>query len=240
MPRDTGNHMFWAHYAASVIKPQLALVVEVACNRILPTFDDIAAEADDHAEEHWNEVMQSAGSPDIDPGDIAESARDAGIDRYGALASMRQASLNIYAVLLHHLFEQHALTYHRREVLHRHEENVVSLLKISVFEKRVQERFGISIRDLPSWPTLFELRQVANVVKHAEGSSATELRGLHPEIFVNPLFRADPLLSRHTGSHVFMTAGGDDLFVTEDDLRRYGDATVSFWDDYFDAFGAAA
>ena len=236
MPRDTGNHLFWADYAAGVIKPQLELVVEVACDRILPTFDNIDSEADARAEAYWDDAMQSVGSPDFDPGDIAEDTRDAGIERYQALASMKQGSLNIFAVLLHHLFQQHVLTYHRREVLPRHEESNRSLLNISVFESRVRDRFGISIRDLPAWPTLEELRHVANVVKHAEGSSATELRQLRPEIFVYPPFRGDERLMRHPGSHVFMPAGGEDLFLTEDDLRRYGDATVSFWDQYFGPF----
>jgi hypothetical protein len=93
---------------------------------------------------------------------------------------------------------------------------------------------GIDLSSLEPWAKVRELRLVANSVKHGEGSSAKQLRELRPDLFQNPAFarirvemgaswfdRQEPLA---------MPLAGEDLFVTEDDLRNYSAAAVALFE----------
>jgi len=85
------------------------------------------------------------------------------------------------------------------------------------------------------------MRLVANVVKHAEGRSAEDLRSIRPELLENPLAR-DLWPNEHTPfvEPVRMPLAGDDLYVTEELFRIYGEAANQFFADiatYFETHG---
>jgi hypothetical protein len=77
-----------------------------------------------------------------------------------------------------------------------------------------------------------ELRYVANAVKHGEGPATGKLKSLRPELFTDPAYAN---IEGFDGMRIFeirkfaAPLAGEDLFVSEDLLMRYAEASVSFF-----------
>ena len=202
--------------------------------RLLPTFHDIESEAEKVQEQEWHRLCSSCSSPDIDPADLAEKARDAGIDYYMMVSRVKQSLLNVSATSLYHLFEQQLLFFLRREILHPSEENDIDVIKISIFKERCLQH-NIDVEKFSSWQTINEMRLVANTVKHAEGKSAIDLRKIRPDLFRNPILeKFGPKLGGGF-RHLYMPLAGEDLYLSIEDLKKYGEAIARFWDEMISA-----
>lgn len=178
--------------------------------RALSGFANLEAEANEYA----NRMFASYGelALDDDPSGWAEEARDQGIGYYRVLSELRQGIVNLLAVGLFHLFEQHKQT-------------VIALVT-------AQGRVPPDFDQLIDSTKVGELEVVANTIKHAEGRSARRLRSLRPELFVPPSLRGSPLgkLIR-TGARVSENPlGGTDLFLSEADLQTYRDSVRELWE----------
>ena len=80
------------------------------------------------------------------------------------------------------------------------------------------ENLEIDIRTAPTWPKVYELNLVANVVKHAEGRSAEELRQRNAVYFRHPGMRSETFASiPETDLPVQGPLMGEDIYVTKDD-----------------------
>lgn len=85
-------------------------------------------------------------------------------------------------------------------------------------------------RGFPQWNRICELNLVANVVKHAEGRSADDLRKIRPELFDHPMMRQpeyqdlEPtdLSTRHP-------LAGADFYVDKPDFDEYASVLDEFW-----------
>jgi len=95
------NALFWARYVRQVFLPELSFLQRTVLSRVLPAFDNIEAEAESAEDEAW-ERLSAVSGPDSDPAALAEQARDAGVDRYLMMRSVRQATINLFAVAVHH------------------------------------------------------------------------------------------------------------------------------------------
>jgi len=225
------NALFWARYIRDVFLPELSLLQRAVLTRVLPAFDNIEAEAGSAEWEAWERLSAVAG-PDSDPAALAEQARDAGIDRYLMMKSIRQATINLFTVAVHHLVEQQQLFLLRREFLPLGETDQHALLKPREFITRSNVA-GVNIESLDGWPELEELRFVANAVKHAEGPAVALLRSRRPDLFENPVLRQEADFTFLTAQwEVYRPLFGEDLFVTEPDLDRYFRAAEQFWQAY--------
>lgn len=91
-------------YLRAVFVRQVTRVGEVAAKRLLATFANIADEADAVANEVFERLGNQPGEGDM--GDVAEAARDEGVDHYHALSTLEQAVKNLLAAGLYHVFEQ--------------------------------------------------------------------------------------------------------------------------------------
>jgi hypothetical protein len=222
------NPGIWAHQIERDFLVQVHALRTAVQERLIPTFDNIEAEADAVAQEVWDAWGQSAG-PDADSASAAEAAMDAGINHYQILHDTKQALLNLFSVGLHHLVEQQQLTFLRRELVPWGEDLAASQMKASEFQGRLRSE-GIDTSKYPCWAKMKELSLVANVVKHAEGNSAQKLRQVRPDLFTAPSIRSDEALSWIAGRHLYSPLSGDDLYVTEADLTGYFDAAQAFWE----------
>src|SRR5437762_1347744 len=104
-----------------------------------------------------------------------------------------------------------------------------------------KRHFLVDLTQFPQWPVVNELRLVANTTKHAEGSSAEDLRLIRPELFQNPIVRNVGLASSPV-MHipVSLPLGGDGLYVTNDDFHRYQTASAELFEwliEYFEKNG---
>ncbi len=215
----------WAEYVTEFVSPDFRRFGDVVRERILPVFDGINQEADEVRNRRYAELMTSTPASEDwgDAGGIAESAMEAGFERYETLFSMRFATLNLFSAALYHLTEQHLVdlamrvadNYQRIEVSPR---DAVSWFK---------EEMSLDASALPSWSVINELRLVANVVKHAEGHSAEDLRKLRPDLFDIPQFQFKGFGASH--GRVRKPLFGEDVYVTSDDFERYHVGSMAFW-----------
>lgn len=227
------NALFWSRYIKAVYLAEITLLREGALERVLPGFAEEMIDRDAEAAEEkaWEQLCEVAG-PDSDPANLAEQARDAGVDRFLMLKSLRQALMNLFAVALHHLVEQQQLFLLRREMLPLAEQDQHALLKSREFITR-SRKLGVDVTTLNGWDDLDELRHVANAVKHAEGQAVALLRSRRPDLFVAPTLRqTHPEASLARFSKVYKPLFGDDLYVSASDLQRYFRRALEFWNSY--------
>jgi len=224
---------FWRGHFERVFCRQLAVLAESLENRLLPTFDSIAKEAEAISDEKWEASISQPGDPDgsNDLGDLAERAMDAGIEYCEAMDSVRQGFLNLTVVMLWHLFEQQVIFFLRRQVLDPDERDKAKLLTTCEFKKRITSG-GIAIESLSSWCKLEELEMAANAVKHGEGRSAKQLREKRPDLFVVPGLEDWGGIMSPSVASVYMPAAGEDIYLTVDDLRAYAESLQTFWREF--------
>ncbi len=149
------------------------------------------------------------------------------------LCNMKQSLLNMHAMTVYHLFEQQILEFHRREVLDFRKQHNNKLFNQNSFKQALSSK-GIDITSFLSWATINELRLLANVVKHAEGSSSDELQLINPSLFgVEPIEK--DILANDNSYRVFKPLSGDDIYVKEADIERYCTALKLFWSELTNA-----
>lgn len=228
---NTFNIVFWERYIREQFIRQVELFVESIEKRIIHSFDSMEDDAEKVQDEIWENSTSSGNPENVDEASLAEQARNEAVKYYEMLSGVRQSFLNICAASLYHFFEQQLIFMLRREILPISLEKDSKLFKARIFRDKLKE-IGIDVTTFASWPVIEELRLVANTVKHAEGDSAEDLRLVNPLIFRNPLL--DDIGPSFEGSSrwLFFPAGGVDLYVRIDDLKRYRDAIVGFWNDY--------
>ncbi len=195
-------------YIQYVVLEQLDALGVDGVSRAMAGFAKIDEEAESYAERVFESYVESVGEGE--PGDFVEEATGQGAEYWSTLKALRQAVLNLLAVGLYHLFEQHL-------------EKVAGILR-----GRTQPLPDVTA--LSGWQKIYELRLVANTAKHADGSSAEKLRSLRPDLLVDPVLRGSPLEKHVLASRIDSPMGGKDLFVTVTDLTAYRDALRQFWE----------
>lgn len=222
------NALFWANYIRAVTLPFFDTYVECVENKLLPAFGNVDEEASKHGEEEYERLSEWAG-PDDDPAQVAEWAQDNALRHYETLRDIQQGLLNLLAAALYHQWEQQLLFLYRRELLPPHLENDPGQLTRDHAVKAFANR-GIDITKFSTWESMEELRLVANVVKHAEGRSADDLRRKRPDLFR----RSDPMLpqvlKKYAPIHLYQPLWGDDFYISTEGYREYAQAIRRFWE----------
>lgn len=229
------NALFWAGYIRNLIIPEIQALAHAFDSRVLLAFQGLEEEANRIQDEKRDKLCQGAG-PDTDFGDIAEAAQDAGIDHYITMKDIQQGVTNLFAAALYHLFEQQLLLIHRKELLLKEEEDDETKLSRAEAMKRLR-RHEIDIESFRAWPKLDdELRRVANVVKHADGKSSSELKQLRSDLFHSP----DPVVREiwedrpRFRRQVFQPLFGQDFYITPEEFQLYAEKVVEFWEEFAD------
>lgn len=232
------NPRFWARHIRDAFVPQIRALRHTYEERIVPAFEDIDEEADEVAEQEWRRLGRGAG-PNADPADLAETAREKGVDYYLTAQDTLQGITNLMTVGLRHLVEQQMLLFLRKALLRRAEAGNPDLFRAPVFLNRLAAE-GVRAEEFESWPVLEELRHVSNAVKHADGEAVDELREIRPEAFRRP----DPVVQDVFGDRpvrnrpVYQPLFGQELYVTDERLHEYFDAALEFWDELATALEA--
>lgn len=228
---------FWGAWIRQNFRPEIAWMKHAALDIILPAFPDPSEQGEEEARKTWEAYMAQPYDENVDPADLAEKARDKGIEVYSGIIKTRQAAVNLHVVMLWHLLEQQMLIFHSHQVLSVHEESRVyhdkqersSLHRVSELRERLREG-GCPLEDLTCWAKVCELKLAANAIKHGEGRSLDELRSLRPDL----LSAEDSADHNQDASRrwVERPAGGKDIYVQDDDLRIYFDMALQFWDEF--------
>ena len=208
--------------------PAVMMLRDFVSRNLLPAFGGVEEEVERVRSETLRLISTSADADHDDWGDLSERADDAGNTYHEEAMAARQGVLNLFAVAIYHQFEQQQAILMRREMTSPLNENDVP--KPHAFAELVLKESAIDIRTFPEWPKLDELRLVANVVKHAEGWSSSDLEKVRPEMFTHPLLRNEPFFSASKGPRqIFGPLSGEGLYVTGADLDAYFEAIIDFW-----------
>jgi hypothetical protein len=167
-------------------------------------------------EEDAERIARSGGGP-LPPDWPDEQS----LDRLFALHNLCQATRNLLAVLMYHLFEQHEGGYKRQ----------CRQIGVGSIDWRNQPASR-----LPSAATVNELLNVANTAKHGEDRRDPELRKLRPDLFIDPLLQN---VSVYAGSApVRAPFTGIGFYVQDHDLERYEAAVLALWEEIASAHEA--
>ena len=159
-----------------------------------------------------------------DDDSLAELAIDHYAECYGTLSGVRQGVLNLLAVGLYHLFEQQQLLL--LQTLTKDENKSPRSVEKCLAECLAE--CGIESQKFMCANKLYELKVVANTIKHGKGGASGKLASLRPDLFQNPAFSE----SGH-GEAVdsFFAPLTGDLYVSEGDLSEWCNATKAYWDE---------
>jgi len=195
--------------------------VEQAKNRLLSQFANIEAEADQAEAEHWERSGQSFDPEWHDPGDLAEAARDHGVEFYQLLSDMHgRTRLSVVAGMYHHwdkTFRRFLVREFRwpRLVIGDHTRRALWKLD-SVNLEKLLAAIGLDLSSLACYPRIEAMRLVVNVFKHGEGKSLDDLRERFPEFL-------------RESAHRWNVYDDTNMEVTDDHVEEFSTAIKSFW-----------
>ncbi|MDR2733508.1 MAG: hypothetical protein LBC99_02550 [Spirochaetota bacterium] len=171
----------------------LTVIETLFFEEIYPVFANIEEEAQAIAKKTLNDVMRSypPDADDLDP-DMEEAIMEIFEGRCELLSLMRYRTLAMWIMCLCQAWEQQLIKFVVIEtkndgLFDTRDDRAVygpaDLRKGFCFVKRVFSDHGVDFESLESWQKISELRHLVNTLKHAEGSSAHELRKLRPDYF---------------------------------------------------------
>jgi hypothetical protein len=165
---------------ASLHIQELNNYADVFHNRIANAFDDLIAEADQIEKEEYSRLSTISGDDCSDDSEACEQAYFKGVDFYIATDAVRQGIINLMVAGLFHLFEQQA------GVLARELDRKCELSSSKYPWKKLKDvlrQMKVDVSLFKSHPLLDEVRLAANVIKHGDGDSSSELRSINPSLF---------------------------------------------------------
>lgn len=199
------------------IENQLDVFYDSVINRLLPSFLSIEEEANSIEKNSLAAINNQNFNPNVDYECAMEDAYFDGVNHYLVQSQMRQSFLNISTLWLYHLFEQQLnnISLKTIEDFDYKRRNAIQRIENCLREKNLE--------DNPNWKIIYsELRLVANVLKHAEGSSKNQLKERRPDLFL--------------ASSVSIPLFEYEICISEKDFEKYYKAVQCFWADYFCKF----
>jgi len=194
--------------------------------KIVPAFDSIDKEADEVEREAFESPSVYIDPENYDPADAAENAFEKGLEYYEWMIGMLQGVINLFVAGLYHLFEQQLLLFYRQELLRLDEKNNINLLHLKKAKGRLSTH-GIIVEKFNSWSKIDELRIVANTVKHADGTSAEELKSKRPDFFSKS--SDSPVIGFSAAGPVLTPLAGDSVYITQIEFKKYVNSVKEFW-----------
>jgi len=191
---------------------------ETAERRLLSSFDTVVDEAMAIAEEEL-ERLKELHKDDPSRQVFFEEAWEEGRSHWQDMEAIKDAVTNMLVAALFHLFEQQ-LDGLARQVSpdFAKKQSMRSLHEAAT----ALESAGLACFSFSCWPTLIELRLVANTIKHGEGRSSRELVEKRPKFFPRDSF-FQPFIGQPLTGHGFA--------VLQPQFSSYFDAAMRFWDE---------
>lgn len=219
--------------------PQIEYFSHCLTEKVLPAFQDLDSEADLRAQQVFDKYMsQPCGpdGPDFEPGDYAELAEEKGVEWYMAMTNMVQGMKNLFVVGLFHTYEQQFVSLYRHGIISEEDFNKPFSERYPSAFRNTRDKLleiHINIEDINGRKTIQELEFAANTIKHAEGTSSNMLKEINPRLFQSPYLQGLKFLKSppNTSIPIHMPLYGEDIYIREDDFKRYADAIKAFWND---------
>lgn len=220
----------WEEYVTLFVRPDFQRFGDVVKERILPVFDDITQQANEITEREFAALTANVSPDQYDGSAVYQQAMEVGYDHYAMLTSMRTATLNLYAAALYHLTEQHVIDLYFRVLDIYDREELMNAVEVEEVFEWFKTAVGFNPKTFASWQLIYELKLLANVVKHAEGGSAGRLRSMRPSLFQSPNVEAHA--PRMNPTRIRKPLFGEDVYVTFEEFARYHKGSVAFWTEF--------
>lgn len=220
MPRTVRFDHTDRNWALGLIEP----FVREFKGRVLPAFANMEAEANGVAEVYYRTYP---GSEETDPADVAEAAWEAGFDLYEDLAQVQEQLTQLSIAGLYFLWERTVKS--RMEFYFSHSRwrplTTERLRRADFDEVRTAcDDAGLVSSDFHWYDKLDELRLVTNTIKHAEGTSCSQLYERRKELFEKPGVLPSPLFGDDAPY-------AEDLYLEEKHFDEYAEAVKGYWID---------
>jgi len=217
----------------SKFKEPYRLYIDTYTKRIALVFDNIEEEASQIADEHFREM--GTYFPEYhDEGDFAEDAWEKGLEHYEGLSLIRYNTKLMWISTMYQFWEQQVRKFLFEEISRTHkmydkknnEITFKSFCTRGINEiKEAFLKFDYNLETLTIWSDIDELRLLANVIKHGDGQSASQLEQLKPSFFKSQVSNSNLLeLYKSTLTEIVLN-------INESDFLRYGNALIVFWDE---------
>jgi len=206
---------------------QMSSFIEIYFQKLLPVFRDIEKEAEECESGVYNNYMNrpSDGSS-LDPGAIAEGARDVAVEHYSFLKLGRYHLTATWHAMLYELWEQQIRSFLFEEIS---KDKTIGGFKnfCETFSKikAKLELHGVDTTAGFCWSKIDELNLLCNIIKHSHGSSLDRLRRKNPALLKKGNFTKVDLIELYRTSLL-----EEVLNIDETTLKDYKEALLSFWE----------
>lgn len=217
------------YYLGKQFPEELNRYTEYFLERALPPLEDLDNKAD--AIERAGAAflrLESFDNPQV--ATVSARAELTAEAYFNRTLSLRHALLGLFVLGLYHLFEQQLGRVYAYLTRFDPDPGPFSVESAST---TIEAASGVRPADVTAWQDLMELRSVANVVKHGEGSAAEKLRKIRSDLFQHPAIKGS---SPESWPRVRRPLAGEDLYLERTDFERYGGAARAFWKGLADAF----
>ncbi len=210
----------------------IELFKDTYSNKINPMFNNIDKEAEAIAEERYHEMGKNFHPDYNDPADFAETAWEAGLEHYEGMVLIKYNTKLMWISTLYQFWEQQVRKFIYEEVTRTHEfidkkGNKVPFKKFCTRGiEDIKDEFLTFDQDLEKllcWGKISELRLLANVIKHGDGWSATQLKHLRADFFKSDFGDYDLLDLYKTTLNEMV------LNVDDNEFEKYCEAIIQFW-----------
>jgi len=207
------------------LKSEISNYVEIYFQKLLPVFKDIESDAEKYTNDIYNNSMcRPACDDSIDPGSIAETALDEGIDYYSYLKLGKYNLTATWHATLYQMWEQQVRRFLFQEISHVYNNQFETFCKNLSEIKKKFKFHNIDIESFSSCPQIDELYLLCNVIKHGGGCSEKRLRKIKPTLFK----QEDGTGYMKTFKTTLLE---ETLNINEMTLQNYREALLSFWDE---------
>ncbi|NOU72552.1 hypothetical protein GC098_14135 [Paenibacillus sp. LMG 31458] len=219
-------------YMRESLKNAITFYVNTYTGRIASVFDNVEEEANEKAEEYFEESGRYFDPDRHDPADIAEEAMERGLE-YWQGVTLFQYNLKMMSIATLYQFWEQQIRKLAFEELTRHHRLQNRKGKIIDFPsfctkfadiEAMLKQCGVDVSTLASWDKINELRHLQNVIKHGDGPSAKELAAIRPDFFA---------ATSHTRlMDLYLTTLNEKVLAVDDnEIVNYRDAIHLFWDE---------
>lgn len=212
----------FSRWSRDVFAPEIEAYVRILLERVLPIFDDVDGEADRAAQE----VLASPSWGAYSYEDALEAAHDRSIESALQFMELRSVFLTMGAAGLFHLFEKQVYKHFNTELRYwftaitewNDIEEIIKKLIGPIDEDGARTKLQARFSDAD----LYELRLVANAIKHGEGRSYSQLMKMGALVVNENRLQNDWTVGTHSILRV-------NIAMLPEDIERYRDAILRFW-----------
>lgn len=202
-------------------------LVQVYQTKFANLFDDLENESDKVANEYFECLGQQYSPDEVDMDYLVDASFNKGLEHFEMTRLAEYNMTLMWFATMYQFWEQQVRHYLYLEGGYRMQsENPIAFKNFCNNIHNIKKEFlkyEYEIEKLACWKDINELRLLANVIKHGEGSASEELKKLRPDFFY------DEFLDANVFDLYGTSLNEKTLVLNEKQLLIYKGALQAFW-----------